>query len=140
MSFGESDNCEAIGNSAYPLSKFTQWGWLNCYMHLTVCNIEKKGANLNKLIPNDEQRDTILSMLKVLAGLAWPTVFQACMEVFIHDLISLESEMEYTAWAAAFIKEYYPQGAAQFISHCIANHVPGRCTLSECILDTQFCR
>ena len=132
MAFGESDNDDAIGNAAFRFAKGqmsgVEWQWLNCYMHLTVCNIEKKGATLNKLLHNDEERDKILAILKALAGVAWPTVFEAGMRLFIDELISLESDMENTEWAAAFIKEYYPQGAAQFNAHCHANSLPGRCT------------
>ena len=57
-------------------------------MHLTVCNTEKKGANLNKLIHTDEQHDKILAMLKALAGLAWPKFFQACMRLFLNECLS----------------------------------------------------
>ncbi|KAK3241294.1 hypothetical protein CYMTET_48928 [Cymbomonas tetramitiformis] len=107
LNFGESDSADAIGRAACTLSASTGWTWLNCFMHLIVCNLTRKGATLHVLLRTDEEREQIKSMLKALAMYAWVPVFEFVMEEFLRAVAR-----DNPAFATGFVNEYYPQGAA----------------------------
>ncbi|KAK3233703.1 hypothetical protein CYMTET_56016 [Cymbomonas tetramitiformis] len=104
LNFGESDSADAIGNAAGTLSSTTGWTWLNCFMHLVVCNLTRKGATLHMLLRTDEEREPIKSMLQTMAMYPWVDVFEFVMEEFLRFVVS-----ENPRFATGFVNEYYPQ-------------------------------
>eukprot|EP00854_Cymbomonas_tetramitiformis_P002358 gene2358-3088_t len=107
LNFGESDSADAIGSAAGALSASTGWTWLNCFVHLIVCNLTRKGATLHVLLRSDEERQQIKAMLKALAMYAWVPVFEFVMAEFLRFVAK-----DNPAFATGFVNEYYPQGAA----------------------------
>ena len=135
MAYGESDNSDAIGNAAESLCPDMGWEWLNCYMHLTVCNISKNGTTLNKALTSTEQGELVSSIIQQLSNIPWILPFDACMRIFIDALLhedDLDSELGNRAFAAALIKEYYPHGAGQFLDYCEENELPS--TSPQCFM------
>ncbi|KAK3266014.1 hypothetical protein CYMTET_25338 [Cymbomonas tetramitiformis] len=107
LNFGESDSTDAIGSAARTLSASTGWTWLNCLMHLIICNLTRKGATLHVFLRTDVEREQIKSMLKALAMYAWVPVFEFAMEDFLRFVAR-----DNPAFATGFVNAYYPQGPA----------------------------
>ena len=106
IAFGMSDNDDAFGNAAMAYRSQTTWTWLNCYMHLVVCNVTKCGATLNTKLHNDPHMVQLAKdMLLELRNIPQRQVFNRMISLFINFWVYHNHQFIYN-----FINEYYPEG------------------------------
>ena len=102
LKYGKSDGADAFGNVGVKLDWVANWG--NCYMHLIVCNLTRKGATLHRLIKDDIQVQKIKVYLQCISSVY-------TVEMKLHLLRSLVSLLfpDYPEFCVRFVIEYAPQ-------------------------------
>lgn len=109
VAYGMSDNSDIIGNAAFDMGSLTLWKWLNCYMHLQVCNIAKKGTNLNKRLDSDAQAKWVQSFCRRIRYCDNALVVH---ELFLHLLDYLVCNN--VEFGKHLVTVYLPQYTEQF--------------------------
>ena len=101
LKYGKSDGADAFGNVGVKLDWVTNWG--NCYMHLIVCNLTRKGATLHRLVKDDVEVQKIKVYLKCISSVYTVEMKLHLLRSFLNLLFP-----DFPEFCVRFVIEYAP--------------------------------